>query len=754
MAQFTAPPPAPNRGDRATFSGRVDAFLRWLVGFVAQLNVFASNLNSRDAGGANTFTYTFDSATSDSDPGIGKLRFDTASQSSALTVRIDNSTDSNIDIGPAITAINDVTSNVKGSIRLEKAKTPGVWILFDILSVDDKGGYKNLSVIARAYSSSNPFINGDALIAYFDRNGDRGDGGNTPTQQEIRDAVGILPISSGGTSANTAAQSLENLGGVSKTALAADGAAALVGTSSGFNLQQQLDILAGNAVFADAYLSQANPIMAAINALPATGGTVLLGLRRYPPVHRTYDTTYISKPNLSIVGVQMPSFSADCTKLEGGSIIEGKFNVWADNFSIENVGIDAGKFVVDKYFGGNDTHSPNHPDGGTWDGFAFAQPNQAQPQQPRRNFRARNLICLNRDSQSYGHALLMEGFSGGIIENVIGMYGIHATVIKASNVSATFVAGYGATTDDVILKSDSYAIGQNIKIDTVETDFMPPGISAPWSTPATADFGLFLNPATYDLTGVKISKLRLKGARALIRATGTTSDRNLDNVQLGEVEIEGFGVSNPIGFNFDNAKFNRVRIGSMTVTNVADGIAYKQVTGFADDAMEIGSLTMENVSLRGLQALSFGRIVVNVLKARNVTTLYNIENTARVHIGRESLSSVGTKFGLNPPSLTAGWTQIQGFSSFAIAMHGYGVTLQGMLKPSGTPSSDVINLPPYLQPAEAIRVGAECRNASNVNGRVQVALGGGSTTLKINDGAGITGAENFLSLDDINFRLD
>jgi hypothetical protein len=538
------------------------------------------------------------------------------------------------------------------------------------------------------------------------------------------------------------------------TTLASTIGAGLVGTSSGLTVQQQLDILAGNAVYADTYLDQSNPIIAAIDALPSTGGTVFLGLRRYPPVHRTYDTTYIAKPNLSIVGVQMPSFSADCTKLEGGSIIEGKFNVWADNFSIENVGIDAGKYVVDTYFGGLDTHSPNHPDGGTWDGLAFAQPNQVAPQQPRRNFRARNVICLNRDSQSYGHAVLMEGFSGGIVENVIGMYGIHALVIKSQNVAGTFVAGYGASSDHVILKSDNYAPGANIKIDTIETDFMPPGISAPWSSPATASYGLFLNPATYDMGGIKIGKLRVKGAQALIRATGTTPDRNLDNVQIGAIEAEGFGVSNPIGFYFDGAKFNRIRVSTMTITNCSDGVAYKQITGFSDDGLEIGSLTMENISLRGIQALSYGRVIVNVLKVRNCTTLYSIEDTARVHIGRESLSSVSTKFGLNPPSLTAGWQQLAGFSTFAIGLHGYGVTLQGLLQPTGVPSANVINLPPYLQPAESIRLMTVGRNASNVDGPLLVSVGGGATTLKINDGAGITGAENFLSLDGLDYRLD
>lgn len=494
-------------------------------------------------------------------------------------------------------------------------------------------------------------------------------------------------------------------------------------------------------------------LRAAIYALPDSGGVVEIPIGRFRSGLWGYHTTYMGRDNITLRGRKKPNFSLNCDRLEGGSIIEGRFNAFANNFHVENLGFDAGKFVCDRDYPGFDTRSANHPNGEGWDAFAFAQPNTDAPFQPRRGFKARNLIGLNHDSLSYGHAVLIEAVNGGVLEGeVSGMYGIHGSVIKSQNIVGEYFSGYGATSDHVIIKSDSYAVGGNISIDTVEGDVAPPG-TTPWSAPPTADFGLFLNPATYDLGSVRIGKLRMKGAKALLRSMGTIPTRNLDNVQIDSFEGDGLGTSSSIGMLFSDAIFNRIRIGKAVITNVNDGIAYKQAVGFSDDALEIGSLTMANVTLRGVQALGFGRIIVGSLRMQNVATGYVIENTARVLVGIENLINVGVKFGLNPPSLTAGWQQIPGFDTFAVTFHNYGVTLQGALSPTGTPSPNVINLPLYLQPSEAILTSASSRNAANVDRSVFVSLGGGNNVLKINDGAGIVGAENFLSLHGISYRV-
>lgn len=217
MPAFTPPPAAPQRGDRATFSTRMDAFLSWLVALIPQLNTFIANLNARDLGGANTFIYTFDTATADGDPGAGKLRLDTATQNNANVLRLDTATGGGVDISDFLASLAAGTSNIKGSVRLQRVNDPAAWILFDVTSVPAGTGYRNLAVIARSSSGPSPFANGDSIAVFVNRNGDKGDSGGTPTQAEIRAAVGTMPIANGGTGATTAAAARANLGAMDVT---------------------------------------------------------------------------------------------------------------------------------------------------------------------------------------------------------------------------------------------------------------------------------------------------------------------------------------------------------------------------------------------------------------------------------------------------------------------------------------------------------------------------------------------------------
>jgi hypothetical protein len=85
-------------------------------------------------------------------------------------------------------------------------------MILDITGVQGATTYRGIIATVRAYSTPNPFAAGDSLAVFLQRNGDKGDSGGTPTQQQIRDAVGVMGVVNGGTGANTAAGALSNLG--------------------------------------------------------------------------------------------------------------------------------------------------------------------------------------------------------------------------------------------------------------------------------------------------------------------------------------------------------------------------------------------------------------------------------------------------------------------------------------------------------------------------------------------------------------
>ena len=217
MPAFTPPPPAPQRGDRATFSARVDAFLTWLVQLIPQLSAFAANLSALVAGGANSFVYTFSGDTADTDPGMGFFRFSSFPQRGAGVLRVDNQAVNGSDVTGFIALLAAGTSNIKGSVRIQKVNDISTWLVADISAVAGSGGYRNMAISVRGSSSQNPFNDGDQVVLFFDLKGDKGDGGGTPTQQQIRDAIGTLPVESGGTGSTNAVQGLANLGGFAKT---------------------------------------------------------------------------------------------------------------------------------------------------------------------------------------------------------------------------------------------------------------------------------------------------------------------------------------------------------------------------------------------------------------------------------------------------------------------------------------------------------------------------------------------------------
>lgn len=173
---FTPPPTAPQRGDRATFSSRVDAFLTWMVSLVGQLNQFLAQLTSLAVGGSDKVVYAFATATTAADPGAGFVRFNNATQNLSTELYVSNTT-GGVDWTALFNSLQASTSTIRATLRITKLNDPSIFMLFSVTNLLATSGYRTLQVSVLNSSSASPFAANDTVAFQFQRTGDKGDAG-------------------------------------------------------------------------------------------------------------------------------------------------------------------------------------------------------------------------------------------------------------------------------------------------------------------------------------------------------------------------------------------------------------------------------------------------------------------------------------------------------------------------------------------------------------------------------------------------
>lgn len=145
---------------------------------IGQINTTAASMNSTLAAAsalaAAGLGYTFDTATGASDPGAGKLRLSSASQSSATQIYLDLIGADTNDYTSLLDTFDASTSIVKGTLTLRKQSDPRAFLTFSVTARAAPSGYRTLSVTPTGSSSANPFAAGDPLVLQFVRTGDQG----------------------------------------------------------------------------------------------------------------------------------------------------------------------------------------------------------------------------------------------------------------------------------------------------------------------------------------------------------------------------------------------------------------------------------------------------------------------------------------------------------------------------------------------------------------------------------------------------
>lgn len=131
----------------------------------------ATGADGRDAG----YSYTYSTNTASSDPGSGKLKFDSTTFASITRLRISETDADGNGIFAFLTTVDDPTSTIRGHILMRKEGS-AAFALFTITgALTDNGTWDEL-VIALV-TSAGSFVDLDAVTLNFSRTGDKGDTG-------------------------------------------------------------------------------------------------------------------------------------------------------------------------------------------------------------------------------------------------------------------------------------------------------------------------------------------------------------------------------------------------------------------------------------------------------------------------------------------------------------------------------------------------------------------------------------------------
>ena len=127
--------------------------------------------------GGAAFEYIFDISTVAIDPGQPYLRLNDVSQNASNELYIDSVDACNNIIDPFMVVIQNVTSAIKGFVKISNANDPGESLFFSINDLSDNTGWWTLDVNYLAGSSTNPFVDMDELLVSFVTSGNKGDQG-------------------------------------------------------------------------------------------------------------------------------------------------------------------------------------------------------------------------------------------------------------------------------------------------------------------------------------------------------------------------------------------------------------------------------------------------------------------------------------------------------------------------------------------------------------------------------------------------
>lgn len=492
----------------------------------------------------------------------------------------------------------------------------------------------------------------------------------------------------------------------------------------------------------------------AIAALPSTGGTITLENKVYANLFQhAYNSAFMSKDNVMIVGAKMPQLASDCKSLVNGTIATGGGLFYANGVEIRDMGFDSGFTWCNAFNGGTSK-----------DGLSCTYGNDTlkNANAIRNGLRLRNVIGLAYGPSALNHGVILaEGYENvRTTGEVAGCFGVHGIAIKAQGVRCQQLTAYCTNQDGVIIKTDlqTTAVASDIQIDSIEVRASGPVGSSPYAVGgAASSVGVYVLASGGSVDKVQIGAIEAYGY-PIGFGTNFTAAYNISDVSVDAIIVDQQGVASSTGVQIfaPAGEIHRMRFGSITARNTVNGVQaiFNQGTNIADH-LHIDRLEVVNAT----NALDIGNtsyVSIGTVIAENCSGgVYHITSTPKLLVGqlfKDTLTTTvysAANSGL-APSLSNGWTQVASNDPFGVDLTGGRVNLRGLIKPGTT--SVPTTLPQWAWPTTTKRTIAQ-----GYNGTTQVAVPVSISTggvVSINEVAGgFANCSTWLSLTGVSWDL-
>ena len=448
-------------------------------------------------------------------------------------------------------------------------------------------------------------------------------------------------------------------------------------------------------------------IKRAVDSLPVTGGIVKLEARRYP---RSYSidragqgagVAYLSKPNVSIIGTKTPHNNNAYTTLEGGTVIDGPFNVFADGFYGDKFGVDSGFDTCARLWAGI------HPD-------AFNMATTSESGGVVLSAALGTIATMGGAADALSHGLLVQGHKRFEFDTIYAYTHAHGVAIKCEFVTGKKVHGVGNTYEALILKSNAATPMRFADIESVTGA----GLSSYESGAA-----LVVHAADADIHAIHVGTVLAQNKNKALQLIGESA--NLYGVVIDNVIPEI--CRRAVDYVDTTGKILSSYVGHIEASSTDDLTSIPAAMTTRNN--RIGSATMKGY-FNGL--IAAGTIVVDSFSVSDIASAVNIYGAGKVLIGKLLTTGVIVAIHNIPLTLSANWS-----SGAALLIENYGCKLAGFVY-AGTGAGATIVAAGFIQ--SGMRPLAEVRKVVATSaGNATVILGtDGSISLSSAPAAGTT----------------